>query len=162
MDWECNRPPKINEIWMLERIKNPKKNWWFLNSKSRKIIKQMLPKTFFFSLHFLIDSIESPQGGDTAGHPTPWAPRPSLSGHGSTGIRGRRPVARQDLGHFSPSNGPMMQDKLVAKCSPPRKSLQALFARLNVQNLRKSSPDLPKSSPGASKIKPGALQDAIF
>ena len=100
--------------------------------------------------------IESPQGGDTAGHPTPWAPRPSPPGHGSTGIRGRRPVTWQHLGHSSPSNGPMRQDKLVAKRLPPRKSPQASFVTSKTfenpaRTLLNRARGPPKSSPEPSK-----------
>ena len=64
--------------------------------------------------------------------------------------------ARQDLGHFSASNAPMMQDKSVAKCLPPRKGLQASFATSKTsenraQTLQKRVLGLPKSSPEASK-----------
>ena len=53
--WEGERVPKIDEIWMPACIKKSLNNKWFLRSKSRKIVKKMLPKTFFFSLHFSID-----------------------------------------------------------------------------------------------------------
>ena len=50
MDWEGERAPKITEIWMLERNKNSCESWWFSKSKSRKSVKQMVPKTLFFSV----------------------------------------------------------------------------------------------------------------
>ena len=40
---------------MPERNKHPLKNWWFVKSKSKNIVKKMLLKTLFLSLHFSID-----------------------------------------------------------------------------------------------------------
>ena len=48
IDWEGERAPKINEIWMLERNKNPLKNLLFFKSKSRKIVKKHASKNAFF------------------------------------------------------------------------------------------------------------------
>ena len=50
IDWEGERAPKINEIWMPERNKHPLNNWWFLISKSRKNVKKSSPKRIFFSI----------------------------------------------------------------------------------------------------------------
>ena len=36
MDWEGERVPKINEIWMLACIKNSLKNKWFRRPKFKK------------------------------------------------------------------------------------------------------------------------------
>ena len=58
-------------------------------------------------------------------------------------------MARQDLDHFSPANGPMMQDKSVAKCSPPRKAFRHRFKR----------PKPLKIEPGSSKIESRGLQN---
>ena len=48
MDWEGDRVPKINEIWMLACMKNSMKNWWFGKPKLKKIVKKTLPKTIYF------------------------------------------------------------------------------------------------------------------
>ena len=53
IDWEGERAPKINEIWMPERNKHPLKNWWFLISTSRKNVKKSSLKRMFFSITFL-------------------------------------------------------------------------------------------------------------
>ena len=50
MDWEGEKVPKINEIWMPERNKHPMNNWWFLRSKLRKNVKTSSPKMMFFSI----------------------------------------------------------------------------------------------------------------
>ena len=52
MDWEGERVPKINEIWMLACIKNSLKNRWFWKPKLEKILKKTLPKTMYFSHAF--------------------------------------------------------------------------------------------------------------
>ena len=52
MDWEGERLPKIDEIWMLARIKTSLKNRWFWKPKLKKIMKKVLPKTMFFSRAF--------------------------------------------------------------------------------------------------------------
>ena len=52
MDWEGERVPKINEIWMLARIENQFEKCWFSRSKLKKITKTTLSKTVFFSLAF--------------------------------------------------------------------------------------------------------------
>ena len=74
-------------------------------------------------------------------------------------------MARQHLDHFSPANCPMMQDKSMAKCLPPRRSPQASFAtsktfenRAQILPNRALGP--PKSSPGVSKNEVGALQES--
>ena len=51
MDWEGERVPKINQIWMLARIKNRSKNWLISRSKFGKM-KKTHPKIMFFSLAF--------------------------------------------------------------------------------------------------------------
>ena len=48
MDWEGEMAPKINAIWMLERNKNPLKNWLFFKSKSKKIVKKHASKNALF------------------------------------------------------------------------------------------------------------------
>ena len=50
IDWEGERAPKINEIWMPERNKHPMKNWWFLRSKLRKNVKKSSPRRMFVSI----------------------------------------------------------------------------------------------------------------
>ena len=50
MDWEGERAPKINAIWMLERNKNPLKIWLFFKSKSKKIVKEHASKNPFFEV----------------------------------------------------------------------------------------------------------------
>ena len=52
MDWEGERLPKIDEIWMLACIKNSLKNRWFWRPKLKKIVKKTLPKTIYFSHAF--------------------------------------------------------------------------------------------------------------
>ena len=47
-DWEGERVPKINEIWMLERNQNSFKNRWFSMSKSRKIVKTNASRNIVF------------------------------------------------------------------------------------------------------------------
>ena len=53
MDWEGERLPKIDEIWMLARIKNSLKNRWLWRPKLKNIMKKTLPKTMYFSHAFL-------------------------------------------------------------------------------------------------------------
>ena len=48
MDWEGERVPKINEIWMLAWFKNSLKNNWFRRPKFKKITKKTIPKTMYF------------------------------------------------------------------------------------------------------------------
>ena len=48
MDWEGERVPKINEIWMLACIKKSLKNSWFRRPKFKKITKKTIPKTMYF------------------------------------------------------------------------------------------------------------------
>ena len=43
MDWEGERVPKINEIWMLACIKNSLKNRWFRKPKFKKTTEKTLP-----------------------------------------------------------------------------------------------------------------------
>ena len=52
MDWEGERLPKIDEIWMLARIKNSLKNRWLWRPKLKNIMKKTLPKTMYFSHAF--------------------------------------------------------------------------------------------------------------
>ena len=52
MDWEGERLPKIDEIWMLACIKNSLKNRWLWRPKFKKIVKKTLPKTMYFSHAF--------------------------------------------------------------------------------------------------------------
>ena len=52
MDGEGERVPKIIKIGMIARIKNSLKNWWFWKPKFKKIVKQTLLKTMFFSRAF--------------------------------------------------------------------------------------------------------------
>ena len=85
--------------------------------------------------------IESPQGGDTAGHP--------LLGKISTPkIEGRtiNLSSKLELHSFS----------LKSKAVP------AFFVPRGPKSQKKSSLEPPKSSFGTSKIEPGGLQDAIF
>jgi hypothetical protein len=53
MDWEGERLPKIDEIWMLPRIKNSLKNRWFWKPTLKNIVTKTLPKTMYFSHAFL-------------------------------------------------------------------------------------------------------------
>ena len=53
LDWEGERVPKINEIWMLACIKNSLKNSWFRRPKFKKITKKTIPKTMYFLHAFL-------------------------------------------------------------------------------------------------------------
>ena len=53
MDWEGERVPQINEIWMLACIKNSLKNSWFRRPKFKKITKKTIPKTMYFLDAFL-------------------------------------------------------------------------------------------------------------
>ena len=53
MDWEGERLPKIDEIWMLARIKNSLKNRWFWKPTLKNIVTKTLPKTMYFSHAFL-------------------------------------------------------------------------------------------------------------
>ena len=55
MDWEGEKLPKIDEIWMLARIKNSLKNRWFWRPQLKKIITKTLPQTISFSHAFFID-----------------------------------------------------------------------------------------------------------
>ena len=55
MDWESERVPKINEIWMLACIKNSLKNNWFRRPKFKKITKKTIPQTMYFLHAFFID-----------------------------------------------------------------------------------------------------------
>ena len=52
MDWEGERVPKIDEIWMLACIKNSLKNRWLWRPKLKNIMKKTLPKTMYFSHAF--------------------------------------------------------------------------------------------------------------
>ena len=52
MDWEGERVPKINEIWMLACIKNSLKNRWFWRPKLKNLVKKTFPKTIYFSHAF--------------------------------------------------------------------------------------------------------------
>ena len=52
MDWEGERVPKINEIWMLACINNSLKNKWLRRPKFKKITKKTIPKTMYFSHAF--------------------------------------------------------------------------------------------------------------
>ena len=51
-DWEVERVPKIDEIWMLACIKNSMQNGWFWRPKFKKIMKKTIPKTMYFSHAF--------------------------------------------------------------------------------------------------------------
>ena len=53
MDWEGEKVPQINEIWMLACIKNSLKNHWLRRLKFKKITKKMIPKTMYFLHPFL-------------------------------------------------------------------------------------------------------------
>ena len=52
MDWEGERLPKIDEIWMLACINNSLKNRWFWRPALKNIVKKALPKTMYFSHAF--------------------------------------------------------------------------------------------------------------
>ena len=52
VDWEGERVPKIDEIWMLACIKKSLKNRWFRRPKFQKIVKITVPKTMCFSHAF--------------------------------------------------------------------------------------------------------------
>ena len=54
MDWEGERVPKINEIWMLAPIKKSLKNQRFWRPKFKKIVKKRFQKPCFFRMRFLI------------------------------------------------------------------------------------------------------------
>ena len=56
-DWEVERVPKIDEIWMLACIKNSMQNGWFGKPKFKQIVKKTVPKTMYFSHAFFIDSM---------------------------------------------------------------------------------------------------------
>ena len=76
MDWEGERVPKIDEIWMLACIKNSMRNGWFLRPKFKKIVKKTFPKTVFFSHVFLIGfgkGLGRDLGGFWEGFGTSWA-----------------------------------------------------------------------------------------
>ena len=53
MDWEGERVPKNNEIWMLACIKNSLKNSWFRRPKFKKITNKTIPQTMYFLLAIL-------------------------------------------------------------------------------------------------------------
>ena len=55
MDWEGERVPKINEIWMLELMKIHWTIGGFWAHNRGKSWKKCSQKRFFLSLHFLID-----------------------------------------------------------------------------------------------------------
>ena len=48
MDWEGERLPKIDEIWMLARIKNSLKNRWLWRPKLKNIMKKNASKNDVF------------------------------------------------------------------------------------------------------------------
>ena len=52
MDWEGERVPKIDKIWMPACIKKSLKNRWFWTPKSKKIVNKTFPKTIYFSHAF--------------------------------------------------------------------------------------------------------------
>ena len=52
MDWEGERVPKIDEIWMLACIKKSLKNRWFWRPKSKKILEKTHPERMYFSHAF--------------------------------------------------------------------------------------------------------------
>ena len=69
-DWEGERVPKIDEIWMLACIKNSMQNGWFWRQKFKKIVKKKrFQKPSIVRMRFCNDSIDSPQGGATAASP---------------------------------------------------------------------------------------------
>ena len=107
--------------------------------------------------------IESPQGGDTAGHPTPWhlAHRSQDMGDPRKHRHSRQTScgsarSRPFFAYEWPNDMGQVGGKVFATQKGPQASLK------DAQNLGKSDPDPPKLRPGASKIEPGALQDAIF
>ena len=51
-DWEGERVPKIDEIWMLACIKKSMQNKWFWRPKFKKIVKKTVPRTMYFSHAF--------------------------------------------------------------------------------------------------------------
>ena len=57
-DWEGERVPKIDEIWMLACIKNSMQNRWFWRPKFKKIVKKRVPKTMYFSHAFFLSILE--------------------------------------------------------------------------------------------------------
>ena len=48
-DWEVERVPKIDEIWMLACINNSMQNGWFWKPKFKKIVKKNDSKNHVFS-----------------------------------------------------------------------------------------------------------------
>ena len=52
MDWEGERVPQINKIWMLARIENQLKKLWFSRSKLKNITNKTLSKSMVSSLAF--------------------------------------------------------------------------------------------------------------
>ena len=76
MDWEGERVPKINEIWMLACIKNSLKNTWFRRPKFNKITKKMIPKTMYF-LHAFLNRLWRGLGR-VPGATTPSDPGPAI------------------------------------------------------------------------------------
>ena len=51
-DWEGERVPKIDEIWMLACIKNSMQNRWFWRPKFKKNVKKTVPRNMYFSHAF--------------------------------------------------------------------------------------------------------------
>ena len=72
MDWEGERVPKINEIWMLACIKNSLKNSWFRRPKFKKITKKTIPKTMYFLHAFFKSILERFGEGFGRGLGPPW------------------------------------------------------------------------------------------
>ena len=58
MDWEGERVPKNDEIWMLACIKKSMQNRWFWRPKFKKIVKNRAPKTMYFSHAFFLSILE--------------------------------------------------------------------------------------------------------
>ena len=82
-DWEGERVPKIDEIWMLACIKNSMQNGWFGRPKFKKIVKKTFPKTMFFSHTFFNGfwkGLGRDLGGFWEGFGTFWASLEALLG----------------------------------------------------------------------------------
>ena len=62
-DWEGERVPKIDGMWMLAYIKNSTQNGWFGRPKFKKIVRKTIPKTMHFSHAFFYRFHWTPPGG---------------------------------------------------------------------------------------------------
>ena len=90
--------------------------------------------------------LKPPGGGPPPPHPPSEDLGPTVRGHRSLAIEGRRPQAAQDLGKFWASS----------------RQVLGIHGRTHAKILKRCIPEPPKSRPGASKIEPGAHQDVIF